>query len=419
MSLAEATRLDAADPLADFRARFHLPPHGDEDCVYLCGHSLGLQPRAAARYLEEELESWRRFGVEGHFRGPRPWKDYHEHFTAPLATLVGARPDEVVCMNGLTVNLHLLMVSFFRPSGARCKILLERSAFPSDRYAAESQLRHHGLDPAEALIEIGPRTGETHLREDDLVAAIHAAGDSLALVLLPGVQYLSGQALDVARLSASAHEVGAIAGWDLAHAIGNLPLSLHDAGADFAAWCSYKYLNGGPGAVAGAFVHQRHGRDTSLPRFAGWWGHDKATRFRMGPDFHPIPGAEGWQLSNPPVLGMAALLASLELFIAAGLPALREKSLALTGRLLRRLDETLSGRVEVLTPREPAHRGCQLSLRLCDGSEAGRAAFTRLGEEGIVCDWREPDVIRVAPVPLYNRHLDTERFVTTLAKALS
>lgn len=419
MSLVEAARLDAADPLADFRSRFHLPAHGDEESVYLCGNSLGLQPRAAARYLEQELEAWRRYGVEGHFRGARPWKDYHECFTAPLAMLAGARPDEVVCMNGLTVNLHLLMVSFFRPQGRRRKILLERSAFPSDRYAAVSQLRCHGLDPAETLIEVAPRAGETHLRDEDLAASIRAAGDSLALALLPGVQYLGGEVLDIAGLSAVAHEVGALAGWDLAHAIGNVPLALHDAGADFAVWCSYKYLNGGPGAVAGAFVHQRHGHDPDLPRFAGWWGHDKAVRFRMGPDFLPIPGAEGWQLSNPPVLGMAALLASLELFVAAGMPALREKSLALTGRLIRRLDETLASQVQVLTPREPARRGCQLSLRLRAGDSAGRAVFARLGEEGIVCDWREPDVIRVAPVPLYNRHLDIERFVTTLAKALA
>jgi len=418
MSMTDAARLDACDPLAGFRARFHIPPHGDGDCVYLCGNSLGLQPKTAVRYLQEELEAWARFGVEGHFRGKRPWQDYHEQFAAPLAALTGAREDEVVCMNGLTVNLHLLMASFFRPTATRYKLLIERAAFPSDRYAAVSQLRFHGLDPDEALLEVGRRAGETALRDEDIAAAIRAAGDALALVLLPGVQYLSGEALDIAQLSAEAHAIGALAGWDLAHAIGNVPLELHDANADFAAWCSYKYLNGGPGAVAGAFVHARHGNDPALPRFAGWWGHDKAARFRMGPDFVPIPGAEGWQLSNPPVLGMAALLASLEIFTAAGMARLREKSLALTGLLERRLGETLPGQLEILTPRDPARRGCQLSLRLRDGAEAGRAVYTRLGAAGIVCDWREPDVIRVAPVPLYNRYEDIERFVAALAGAL-
>jgi len=413
-----ATLLDAHDPLAGFRARFHVPQHEGEDCVYLCGNSLGLQPKNAARYLEEELEAWQRFAVEGHFRGKRPWKDYHELFAAPLAMLTGAREDEVVCMNGLTVNLHLLMVSFFRPTKSRYKLLIERSAFPSDRYAVVSQLRFHGLDPDDALIEVGRRPGEAALRDEDIAAAIRAAGDSLALVLLPGVQYLSGEVLDIAQLTAEAHAVGALAGWDLAHAIGNVPLELHDADADFAAWCSYKYLNGGPGAVAGAFVHARHGRETALPRFAGWWGHDKAARFCMEPDFVPIAGAEGWQLSNPPVLGMAALLASLEIFMAADMGRLREKSLALTGLLERRLDDTLAGRVEILTPREPGRRGCQLSLRLRDGAAAGREVHARLGAAGVVCDWREPDVIRVAPVPLYNAYADIERFVAALAGAL-
>jgi kynureninase len=418
MSAAEAAALDARDPLAAFRARFHVPLHGDGECVYLCGNSLGLQPKRAAQYLEEELEAWRSHGVEGHFRGKRPWKDYHEQFTAPLATLAGAHADEVVCMNGLTVNLHLLMVSFFRPTPARFKLLIERSAFPSDRYAAISQLRFHGLDPDEALVEVGRRPGESYLREEDIAQAIREAGDQLALTLLPGVQYLSGEALDITALTAEAHAVGALAGWDLAHAIGNLPLSLHDAGVDFAAWCSYKYLNGGPGAVAGAFVHRRHGRDAGLPRFAGWWGHEKAARFRMEPGFRAIPGAEGWQLSNPPVLGMAALLAALELFMEAGMTRLREKSLALTGFLERRLDETVAQRVEILTPRDPGRRGCQLSLRLRDGAKAGREVFARLAAAGVVCDWREPDVIRVAPAPLYNSFTDVERFVTILAEAL-
>jgi kynureninase len=413
-----AATLDACDPLAGFRARFHIPPHGDGECIYLCGNSLGLQPKSAAAFIEEELEAWQRLGVEGHFRGRRPWKDYYQHFASPLAELAGARPDEVVCMNGLTVNLHLLMVSFFRPTPDRFRLLIERPAFPSDRYAVVSQLEMHGLDPADALIEVGPRPGEHALREEDIVAAIRRAGDSLALTLLPGVQYLTGEALEIGKLTAAAHDVGAMAGWDLAHAIGNLPLALHEWNADFAAWCSYKYLNGGPGAVAGAFVHARHGQDTTLPRLAGWWGHDKAGRFRMEPQFVPMPGAEGWQLSNPPVLGMAALLAALEIFTEAGIGRLREKSVAMTAYLEQRLDESLAGRVEIITPRERHRRGCQLSLRLRDGQAAGHATHAHLGEHGVICDWREPDVIRVAPVPLYNRFAELDRFVEILAGAL-
>lgn len=416
--MKRAARLDALDPLATFRDQFHIPHHDGEECIYLCGNSLGLQPKNAARYVEEELAAWRELGVEAHFRGLRPWKDYSDRFAAPLARLAGALESEVVCMNGLTVNLHLLMASFFRPTRERYKLLIERSAFPSDRYAAISQLRLHGLDPEEALIEVGPARGEAHPRGEDLATAIRAAGDSLALVLLPGVQYLSGEAFDIAGLTAQAHAVGALAGWDLAHAIGNVPLGLHDANADFAAWCSYKYLNGGPGTVAGAFVHTRHGNDPGLNRLAGWWGHDKNTRFRMDPDFVPIPGAEGWQLSNPPVIAMAPLLASLELFAAAGAERLRAKSIALTVLMEECLDEQVGGAVEVLTPRDPGRRGAQLSLRIRAGAEAGRAVFARLGAAGVVCDWREPDVIRVAPVPLYNRYSDVERFVTLLADAL-
>ena len=414
-----AARLDAADPLAGFRSRFFIPPHGDADCVYLCGNSLGLQPRTAERFILEELKEWRRLAVEAHFRGRRPWKDYHEQFAVPLAGLTRGRPDEVVCMNGLTANLHLMMVSFYRPTPERYRILIEQPAFPSDRYAVVSQLRFHGLDPASALIEVAPRAGEWHLREEDIEGAIHEAGDSLALVLLPGVQYLSGQVLDMARITAWARGAGALAGWDLAHAIGNVPLALHDWGADFAVWCSYKYLNGGPGAVAGAFVHARHGRKPSLPRFAGWWGHNKFTRFQMRPDFVPIPGAEGWQVSNPPVLGMAALLASLEIFEAAGMIRLREKSLALTGWLAERLAAELDGRIAICTPLDPAARGCQLSLRLTAGAQRARAVFERLGAAGVMCDWREPDVVRVAPVPLYNSYSDVDRFVRILAEAVS
>ena len=416
--MSHAAQLDARDPLAGFRDRFHLPQHGDAPCIYFCGNSLGLQPRSAAGLVEEELDTWRRMGIGGHFNGPRPWKDYHQNFDAALARLAGAHEDEVVCMNGLTVNLHLLMVSFFRPTPERHKLLIERSAFPSDRYAAVSQLEFHGLDPAESLIEVGPRPGESLLREEDLAAAIHETGESLALVLLPGVQYLTGQALDIARLSAEAHAVGALAGWDLAHAFGNLPMALHDWDADFAAWCSYKYLNGGPGCASGAFVHARHAADEGLPRFAGWWGHDKAARFRMEPEFVPMPGADGWQISNSPVLSMAPLLASLQIFEEAGMDRLRAKSIALTGFLEHLLDERLAAEVEIVSPRDSALRGCQLSLRLRDGAAAGREAFARLGAAGVVCDWREPDVIRAAPTPLYNTYGEVERFAALLENAL-
>jgi kynureninase len=413
-----AARLDAADPLASFRDRFFIPPHGDGESTYLCGNSLGLQPRDAARVIGEELDDWRELAVEGHFRARRPWSDYHALFAAPLAALTGAREHEVVCMNGLTVNLHLLMVSFFRPRDRRRKILIERPAFPSDRYAVVSQLAFHGIDPGEGLVEVAPRPGEHTLREEDLVEAITDAGPELALALLPGVQYLSGEVLDMEALVSVARDQGATVGLDLAHAVGNVPMSLHDWGPDFAVWCSYKYLNGGPGAVAGAFVHERHAEAFDLPRFAGWWGHDQADRFLMGPDFSPIRGAEGWQLSNPPVLGMAPLLASLALFMEAGPDRLREKSLALTGFLAERIEAACGDAVEITTPLAPRQRGCQLSLKLAGGAGHGRQVFERLGRAGIVCDWREPDIIRVAPVPLYNRFADAEHFAGVLAGAV-
>lgn len=414
-----ARRRDAADPLSGFRERFFVPPHGGNEAVYLCGNSLGLQPKKVSRYVAEELEAWQTLAVEGHFRGPRPWKDYHALFTAGLAELTGAHPDEVVCMNGLTVNLHLLMVSFFRPRGQRRKVLMERPAFPSDRYAVASQLRFHGLEPADCLVEVGPRDGEAAIRDEDVAQAIDLHGETLALVLLPGVQYLSGQVMDMGGLTRRARDQGAVVGLDLAHAIGNVPLSLHEWGCDFAVWCSYKYLNGGPGAVGGAFVHRRHGTGFPGPRFAGWWGHDAQSRFLMGPEFHPMAGAAGWQLSNPPVLGMTPLLASLELFSEAGMDRLRARSLALTGYLAERIAASCADRVEIVTPLAPERRGCQLSLRLAEGATRGRDVFRRLSEDGVVCDWREPDIIRAAPVPLYNSYGDIDRFVSSLCGALS
>ena len=417
---SEARTLDASDPLGACRAQFRLPrsPDGAE-AIYLCGHSLGPEPRAAAAAVSAVLEDWATLGVRGHHAGASPWLHYHQQFAAPLARLVGAEPDEVVAMNTLTVNLHLLLVSFYRPTAARHRILIERSAFPSDRYAVVSQLRFRGYAPEQALIEVGPRPGETGLRTEDLLVAIERERDSLALVLLPGVQYLSGQALDIAALSAAARRSGAVVGWVLAHAIGNLPLALHDAGADFAVWCSYKYLCGGPGAIAGAFVHARHRDAGALPRFAGWWGHRVESRFEMGPDFEPTAGAAGWQLSNPPVLSLAPLAAALALYDAAGMPRLRDKSLALTA-FARRLRAARCGtRLAVLTPAAPAAHGCQLSLRIIDGAGRGRRVFERLTAAGVIGDWREPDVIRIAPVPLYNSYSDVVTAVDALAAALA
>jgi kynureninase len=415
--MTDAAALDAADDLREFRARFDLPTTADgRPAIYFCGNSLGPRPRDARARVDEILDDWARLGVRGHHDGDRAWLPYHERFAAPLSRLAGARPDEVVLMNTLTVNLHLLMVSFYRPTPRRFRVLIERGAFPSDRHAVVSQLRHHGFDAADALIEVAPREGEALLRTDDVLQAIERAGGTLALVMLPGVQYLTGQVLDMPTITAAGRRAGAAVGWDLAHAIGNVPLELHDWDADFAVWCSYKYLCGGPGAIAGAFVHERHGRDAALPRFAGWWGHDKATRFAMGPEFVPIPGAEGWQLSNGPILAMAPLVAALELFDAAGMTRLRRKSLALGDYARRRIAERLADRLRVVTP-DDAFRGCQLSLRLTQGAEAARRTFARLEAAGVIGDWREPDVIRIAPAPLYNTFDEVERCIDALDAA--
>jgi kynureninase len=410
-----ARQLDAKDPLAHFRERFHVPPHGDGETVYLCGNSLGLMPRSAEDYVTEVLDDWKRLAVRAHFESRHPWMPYHELATTRMAGVVGAEPLEVVCMGSLTSNLHLLMVSFYRPTAGRHGILIEAGAFPSDRYAVESQIRFHGYDPRAALVLAAPRPGEATLRMEDLEALIHRHGESLALLLLPGVQYYTGEVYDIERIVKAAHRRGIVVGVDLAHAAGNVPLALHDWDADFAVWCTYKYLNSGPGAVAGAFVHARHARAFDLPRFAGWWGHDKTTRFQMGPRFVPMPGAEGWQLSNPPILAFAPLLASLEIFDEAGMDALRSKSLQLSGYLEMLLKDALGEKVEILTPLAPAQRGCQLSVRLRGDAARGRALLAELEARGIVCDWREPDVLRVAPVPLYNRFADIHHFVAAVA----
>jgi kynureninase len=417
---AHAQSLDATDPLRAWRERFVLPQDEQgHELVYLCGHSLGAQPTLAADYVEEVMRDWRTLGVDGHFAARHSWIRYHERAAPALANLVGAEPGEVVAMNTLTVNLHLMLASFYRPAGERTALLVERPAFPSDRYAAESQVRFHGLDPARDLIEIEPRAGEACLRTEDVVETIEREGRRIATVLLPGVQYLTGQVLDIPAITAAARRAGCTVGWDLAHSIGNVPVALHDTGADFAVWCHYKYVNGGPGAVGGAFVHARHARRTDLPRLAGWWGHDRATRFRMDPEFVAMPGAEGWQLSNPPILSLAPVVASLEHFESVGLAALRAKSVALTAYLEQLIDARLDGQVTVLTPRDRAARGAALSLQLECGRDRARAAFDGIRARGFVPDWREPGVIRAAPVPFYNGYEDAWRFVDALCTELA
>ena len=403
-----AAELDADDPLARFRAAFELPGE-----IYLVGNSLGALPTRARELVADEFDRWATLGVEGHFTGDLAWKDYHELTTTQLAGLVGARPDEVVAMNGLTVNLHLLLVSFYRPTAARHKLLIEDHAFPSDHFAAESQIRQRGFDPATSLVTLAPRPGEETLRTEDILAAIDEHGDELATILLPGVQYFTGQVLPMDAITAAGHAVGATVGFDLAHAIGNIELDLTTWNVDFAAWCSYKYLNSGPGGVAGAYVNRRHVADPSLPKLLGWWGTAAATRFEMTTVFDAIPTVESWQLSNAPVLPMAALRASLDLIDeAGGMPALRAKSERQIAYFDRRLDESLAGRVENITPRPLHERGCQFALRVVAGD--GRRVFAELEAARVLCDWREPDVIRVAPVPLYNSFEDIDRFVTIL-----
>jgi kynureninase len=418
-SLQSAKDLDAADPLHALRNDFHVPCRADgSPCVYLCGHSLGLAPRSAADAVNDELGLWARRAVEGHFDPVRPWTRFHERLAAPLAELTGASPAEVVAMNTLTVNLHLMLTSFYRPSAQRNRILIEQRAFSSDRYAVDSHIRLHGLDPQQALLQIGPREGESGIRTEDVCALLEREGSQIATVLLSGVQYLSGQLFDMASIATAARRQGCVVGFDLAHAIGNVPLQMHDWNADFAVWCGYKYLNGGPGAIGGCFVHERHARAFDLPRLAGWWGHDTSTRFAMPDAFGPQAGASGWQVSNLPILSSAPLLASLALFQQAGMDALRAKSLRLTAYLESLLRANLSGAVTILTPADPQARGCQLSLRLRRSAEQAKSIYAALIREGLICDWREPDVIRVAPVPLYNTFADAQQFVAALAREM-
>jgi kynureninase len=415
---AHARELDAADELPTLRAQFHVPPHGEGEAAYFAGNSLGLQPRALRPRLEAELDDWARFGVEGHVAAARPWVSYHELLREPSARLVGALPAEVVVMNSLTVNLHLMMLSFYRPSADRHAIVIEDTAFPSDSYAVRSQVALHGYDPDDAVLRLRPRPGESTLRTDDVLAFLGEHGSRVALVLLGAVNYYSGELLDIETITAAGHDVGAVVGWDLAHAAGNVPTRLHEWDVDWAAWCSYKYLNSGPGSLAGAFVHERHLADRSLPKLAGWWSTDPAVRFRMGPTVTPVDTADSWQLSNPPIFAMAPVLVSLEMFDAIGMPALRAKSIRLTGYLETQLDATAAGRsFQVITPRDPARRGAQLSVRV-SGQEAGKLT-TRLREEhGVYADARQPDVIRLAPAPMYCTFHDCWRAASALAAVL-
>jgi len=406
-----AKGLDEKDPLREFRNKFFIPQHEGKDCVYLTGNSLGLQAKTTSLYVQQELDDWAKLGVEGHFKAKNPWMPYHEIFPKQLAKIIGCKENEVVVMNQLTVNLHLLMVSFYRPSRERYKIICEAKAFPSDQYAFETQAKYHGFDPANAVIEILPRAGEHTLRTQDIISTIQEHNNTVAVVILGGVNYYTGQLFDMKAITDAAHAVGAYAGFDLAHAAGNVELALHDWDVDFACWCSYKYLNSGPGGVAGVYIHDKHVTNKDLPRFAGWWGYTKASRFKMEKGFDPIPTAEGWQLSNAPVLSMAAHKASLDIFEEAGMERLHSKRKLLTAYLYFILQDINSRQQEkvldIITSSEEAARGCQLSIRML---QRGKEVFNDLAKQGVIADWREPNVIRVAPVPLYNSFEDVWKF---------
>ena len=416
-SLEFAKKLDKADPLKSYRKLFHIPKIKSKSAIYLVGNSLGLQPKSVTKFVNEELEDWAKLGVEGHLHSRRPWLYYHQLSKQALADIVGAKPSEVIAMNQLTVNLHLLMVSFYNPSAKRYKIITEAGAFSSDQYVLESQVRYHDFDPEYAIIELKPRLTEYSLRTDDIVATIDHHSDDLAMVLLGGVQYYTGQFFNVKKITEKAHKAGAIVGFDLAHAAGNVPLSLHEHKVDFAAWCSYKYLNAGPGGVAGAFIHEKHHKNSDLPRFSGWWGHNEKERFQMKKGFKAMPGVDGWQLSNFSVLSGAALMASLEIFEKAGMKALREKSELLTGYLEFLLTQVDPGEKNfiIITPTSAEDRGCQLSIFM---KKNGKKVFEYLTKKGVLADWREPGVIRVAPVPLYNTYEEVYSFAQIFKAAI-
>lgn len=418
-TLAFAKELDSKDPLKHFREMFYIPLMFGKECIYFTGNSLGLQAKRTQDYVVDELEDWASLGVEGHLHARNPWLPYHEIFPKQLSKIVGCKENEVVVMNSLSVNLHLLMVSFYRPTRQRYKIICEAKAFPSDQYAFETQAKYHGFNPEEAVIEVSPREGEYTLRTEDIVSTIKKHGDSVAVVLFGGVNYYTGQFFDLKEITEAAHSVGAYAGFDLAHAAGNVELHPHDWDVDFACWCSYKYLNSGPGAVGGAYIHEKHAANKDLPRFAGWWGYTKETRFNMEKGFEAIPTAEGWQLSNAPVLAMAAHKASLDVFEEAGIDQLHKKRKDLSGYLYYVLNEINGGQTEkifeIITPSDEEQRGCQVSLLML---KRGKETFTELTKQGVLADWREPNVIRVAPVPLYNSFEDIFRFGEIISSIL-
>ncbi|HPE82494.1 MAG TPA: kynureninase [Aequorivita sp.] len=415
-SLEYAKKQDAEDALAAFRNKFHIPKNASgEELIYFCGNSLGLQPKITSEFIKEELTDWANLGVEGHVEGKHPWLPYHEFLTENMAKIVGAKPSEVVVMNTLTTNLHLMMVSFYQPTKTKYKIVVESDAFPSDKYAVESQLRFHGFDPKEGLILWKPRKGEELCRFEDLEEIMDNHGNEIALLMIGSTNYYTGQSFPLKKITQLGHSYNCMVGFDLAHGAGNIQPNLHETGADFAIWCTYKYLNSGPGSLGGCFVHERHANNEKLNRFAGWWGHNKKTRFNMRHEFDTLPGAEGWQLSNPPILSMAAIRASLDTFAEAGFENLRKKSENLTGFLEFLLDEMKNEAINVITPRNPEERGCQLSIQV---KNADKNLHTKLTEAGVISDWREPDVIRVAPAPLYNSFEDVFRFSEKLKEVL-
>ena len=420
-SLEFAQQLDEQDELKDYRNKFHIPVINGKETIYFTGNSLGLQPKSTKDYIAQELDDWAQWGVEGHFLGKNPWFAYHEMFAKPISKIVGAKEQEVVVMNNLTVNLNLLLVSFYRPTETRFKIICEAKAFPSDQYALEMQVRNVGLNPDEALIEISPREGERTIHNEDIIAAIEEAGDSLACVMIGGVNYFTGQVFDMKAITAAAHKVGANCGFDLAHGAGNIELKLHEWDVDFACWCSYKYLNSGPGGVSGIFVNEKHCNNTELPRLAGWWGHEKETRFLMEPGFKPMKSAEAWQMSNAPVLTMAAHKAAIDIFDEVGMDKLLKKQKLISGYLEFIIDDinstltTPNTSLEIITPRNWDERGCQVSV-IAHGY--GKALFDTLTEEGVISDWREPNAIRMAPIPLYTSYEDIYRFGEILKNAI-
>jgi len=412
-----AQKMDALDPLGKFRDQFYFPRQsGGNEAIYLCGNSLGLQPKSTKIAIDEVLSDWRELGVKGHFEANKPFTTYHEGLGEKMATIVGAKHKEVVVMNSLTVNLHLMMVSFYRPTKKRYKILIEKNAFPSDQYAVKSQISFHGISVQEGLIELVPRKGELTLRTEDILKVIETEGEEIALIMLGGLNYYTGQAFDMKRITTVGHKMGCTVGFDLAHGAGNLDLKLHDWKVDFAVWCTYKYINSGPGGVAACFVHEDHIKRTDLPRFTGWWGHDKATRFLMDDTFIPIQSAEGWQMSNETVISMAALSASLDIFMEAGMERIITKSRLLTGYLEFLITGIESEDIDIITPSEPSERGAQLSIRV---NHSDRSLFDEISKQGVIADWREPDVIRIAPAPLYNSFIDVYQFVQILKESLS